>query len=46
MDENRKLFTEKNRLSLLIEKYTTDLELLRQLKEKNQFRRLINNYWG
>ena len=37
MDENRKLFTEKNRLSLLIEKYTTDLELLRaQLKEKKQ----------
>ena len=37
MDENRKLFTEKNRLSLLIEKYNTDLELLRaQLKEKKQ----------
>lgn len=37
MDENRKLFTEKNRLSLLIEKYSTDLELLRaQLKEKKQ----------
>lgn len=37
MDENRKLFNEKSRLSLLIDKYTTDLELLRaQLKEKKQ----------
>ena len=37
MDENRKLFNEKNRLSLLIDKYTADLELLRvQLKEKKQ----------
>lgn len=37
MDENRKLFNEKNRLSLLIDKYNADLELLRaQLKEKKQ----------
>lgn len=37
LDENRKLFNEKSRLSLLIDKYTTDLELLRaQLKEKRQ----------
>jgi DNA repair exonuclease SbcCD ATPase subunit len=35
IDENRKVFTEKNRLSLLIDKYGADLELLRaQLKEK------------
>lgn len=37
MDENRKLFVEKNKLSLLIEKYVTDLELLRsKLKEQKQ----------
>lgn len=37
MDENRKLFTEKNRLSLLIEKYEADMMVLRsQLKEKTQ----------
>ena len=40
MDENRKLFNEKNRLSLLIDKYTADLELLRaQLKEKLQIQK-------
>lgn len=41
MEENRKLFNEKNRLSLLIEKYDADLNVLRmQLKE---YRQIIKN---
>ena len=41
MEENRKLFNEKNRLSLLIEKYESDLKILRmKLKE---YRQIIKN---
>lgn len=37
MDENRKIFSEKNRLSILIEKYDADLKVLRsELKELNR----------
>ena len=37
MDENRRLFNEKNRLSILIDKYNADLNILRlKLKENKQ----------
>ena len=37
MDENRKIFFEKNKISLLIEKYDVDLKVLRaELKEHNR----------
>ena len=37
MDENRKIFAEKNRISILIEKYEADLKVLRaELKEYNR----------
>lgn len=37
MDENRKIFSEKNRLSILIEKYDADLKVLRaELKDFNR----------